>query len=247
MQRIDLLVVVYLLFFAVFIPRLAIKSARLVREGAPLPRRWKIFLGVLGMQGFFLGIALVVASAARIDLSGPGAVTGRAALAVAGTLLASVAAGQLIWRHTSPELGRRLLVSRPHHAREMGWWLLVSLAAGVVEEIVYRGVMPSLLAPALLRWTGDPSARWHEPLGGDFTVHWWVAVAVCVAAFVLGHHGQGGARAAFLAAFAIACHLLVRTTGSLVPAMVLHVLYDVAAGLAAIRIVRRMESGILGR
>jgi membrane protease YdiL (CAAX protease family) len=64
-------------------------------------------------------------------------------------------------------------------------------------------------------------------------------VAVCVTAFVLGHAGQGLPRAVFLSVFAIACHVLVRATSSLYPAIAFHFLYDFCAGVAHIRFARK--------
>ena len=135
-----------------------------------------------------------------------------------------------------------MLVSRPHEYGELGWWILVSLAAGIVEEIVYRGVMPSLLTSTIAGWMGSGAPEGAAPFGGSFTTAWCIAVSISIAAFVLGHYGQGAARASFLAVFSLVCHVLVRTTGSLYLAMGFHVLYDIFAGVQSIRAVREMEA-----
>src|SRR5262245_29991428 len=231
MQQTDLIAAWYLFLFLGFVPYMAIKSARLVRAGAPVPPRPKIFRRVLVMEGIFLAVALFAASTAGIDVGSRGDIPIGAWLPVATMVVVALALQQVMWRFTPEERKRRSLLSRPNDASELGWWSAVSLAAGIVEEIVYRGVMPMLLWPVVARWMGGASPSWPPVLGGELTPAWWAAVAVCVLAFVLGHPGQGWMRAAFLAAFSIACHVLVRTTGSPAPAMALHFLYDLGAGV----------------
>ena len=58
----------------------------------------------------------------------------------------------------------------------------------------------------------------------------------------MGHYGQGAPRAVFLAVFSLVCHVLVRTTGNLYLAMAFHFLYDVFAGVQAIRSARQMDA-----
>jgi membrane protease YdiL (CAAX protease family) len=230
----------YLFLFGVFLPYVVIKSQRAVRAGATVPPRPAIYRKTLTMQALFLLVALFAAHQGELELFGRGTVGLGAIAATAALLVAAVAAQQVVWRLTPPELGRRILLSRPHHLREMGWWCLVSLAAGVVEEIAYRGVLPALVAPLIATSSGREWAADALTLGGALSVEWCAAAAIAVVAFVLGHYGQGLPRLVFLATFSIACHLLVRRTGSLYPAMALHVAYDVLAGLVAIRMARRL-------
>lgn len=103
------------------------------------------------MQTVFLVAALTAARAAWIDIFTPGDVGGVAVVAAVAMLVLAFAASCLIWRSTPDEQRRRLLISRPHEYDELGWWIVVSLAAGVVEEIVYRGVLP---CHVLVRATG---------------------------------------------------------------------------------------------
>jgi membrane protease YdiL (CAAX protease family) len=98
------------------------------------------------------------------------------------------------------------------------------------------------LLPALSRWREGASTSGTLSLAGNFTAAWWVAVAISVLAFVLGHPGQGLMRSAFLVAFSLGCHALTRTTGSLLPAIASHFLYDLGAGVAAIRFARLFDS-----
>jgi membrane protease YdiL (CAAX protease family) len=77
----------------------------------------------------------------------------------------------LLWRRSSEDERRRALLTRPIDAKDLGWWFLVSLAAGTVEEITYRGVMFAVLLA--------------------MTRNWWTAVAICIVFFALGHANQG--------------------------------------------------------
>jgi membrane protease YdiL (CAAX protease family) len=242
MERTDLLTFWFLMIFGLFVPYVVIKSQRAVRAGAKIPPRPTIYRNVLIMQAVFFVAALVAARAAWIDVFSPGDITAIAAVATVAMLAVAVVAQRLIWRSTPDELRRRLLISRPHAFSELGWWVLVSLAAGIVEEIVYRGVLPSLLESSLARWIGSGPGEGPASFGGPFTAAWGIAVAISVVAFVLGHYGQGTPRAVFLAIFSLACHVLVRTTGSLYLAMAFHTIYDVIAGLFAIRSARELAN-----
>jgi membrane protease YdiL (CAAX protease family) len=88
----------------------------------------------------------------------------------------------------------------------------VSVAAGVAEEITSRGVLYSLLITA----TGAT----------------WAAVVLASIAFGLGHLVQGWRGAGVVTGFALAFHGLVLLSGSLHLAIVVHVVYDIAAGLS---------------
>jgi membrane protease YdiL (CAAX protease family) len=213
LERIDLLALWFLLLFGGFVPYVTIKSSRAVRAGAPIPPRTTIYRNVLIMQAVFLAAALAGAGAGRIDV---------------------LAAGDIRQR-------RRLLISRPHGYGEFRWWIPVALAAGTVEEIVYRGVLPTLLMHPITRWLGSGAADGTVALGGPINSAWCLAAGISTVAFVLGHFGQGVPRAVFLAVFSVVCHLLVRTSGSLFLAMAFHVVYDVFAGISSIRAARELE------
>jgi membrane protease YdiL (CAAX protease family) len=242
MERIDLLTFWLLMIFGAFVPYVVVKAQRAVRAGATIPSRTKIYRNVLIMQALFLLAAMVAARSARIDVFAPGDIRAMTVVAAIALLALAVAVSRLIWRSTPDDLRRRLLISRPHHYGELGWWILVSLAAGVVEEIVYRGVLPSLLESSIARWMGSTAIVGAAPFGGAFTAAWGIAVAISVVVFVLGHYGQGAPRAMFLAVFSLVCHVLVRTSGSLYLAMAFHTLYDVFAGVFAIRAARESEA-----
>lgn len=98
----------------------------------------------------------------------------------------------------------------PTTRREMGWFRVVALSAGVTEEILFRG---------FLIWA---FAHWMPG---------WAAAGCALAVFTLGHLYQENARA--LAGVAVAgavMTVLVMASGSLYPAMLLHAAIDLAGG-----------------
>src|SRR5207248_1049618 len=95
---------------------------------------------------------------------------------------------------------------------ELGWWAAVSLAAGIIEESVYRGVLFGIL----FYWLDN----------------WWVAALLCSLSFALGHAIQGWKSTVIIFVMALMFHGLVRVTGSRYVAMVVHAAYDLIAGVA---------------
>jgi membrane protease YdiL (CAAX protease family) len=212
----------FLFLFCLFVPYIIIKSARAVRAGAALPPRPKRFRNIVLMECFFLACALFAAWMGRIPVFTLGTVN-VAAIALATIMIAiGLGAMPLFWKFASDERRRRALLTRPRDASELGYWLAVSLAAGVVEEIVYRGVMLSFFLP--------------------ITRNWYAAVGFCAFFFALGHINQGWSRTVFIGALAIGFHALVAITGSLYLAMAAHFLYDFLAGIVYIRFARELAS-----
>ena len=100
----------------------------------------------------------------------------------------------------------------PHTRTELYWFGGVSLTAGFVEEFLYRGYFIWVFSP----WLG-----------------WWGAAALSLAFFAIGHVYQGWngvLRTGIVGAFFT---LVVAISGSLWPAMALHALVDLGAGIMA--------------
>jgi membrane protease YdiL (CAAX protease family) len=122
--------------------------------------------------------------------------------------LALLAAGRLLGRRESALLSRLL----PRTGAQRAVFIVLSLCAGVGEELAYRG----FLIPALEVASGST----------------WLALLVSSVAFGMVHSYQGTAgvmRASALGAV-LAAPLLV--TGSLYPSIAAHALIDLIAGLA---------------
>jgi membrane protease YdiL (CAAX protease family) len=217
----DLLAIWFLVIFGVFVPYIAHKSGQRMRRWMPATPRKRIFLNILIMQAVFLLIALFVAKEREILLFVPGRLTPRAVVAAFAMLVIALSVMRFLWQRSSAEEKRRMLIVRPNEPKDLPWWFLVSLAAGTIEEIIYRGVMVSILLP--------------------MTRNWWTAVAICVLFFSLGHANQGLRRGIFIAAIAFGAHMLVWMTGALYLAMALHFSYDFIAGILYLRWAQRLQ------
>jgi membrane protease YdiL (CAAX protease family) len=123
------------------------------------------------------------------------------------------------WRWKTAEEKQRMLWILPRTNADLSWWAVVSLVAGIVEEIVYRGVMVALLQRILGSWA--------------------LAVIACVAVFTVSHWVQGWRAMVAIAVTAVVMHLVVRWTGDLYTAMAVHAVYDFFAGVIMLRLARR--------
>jgi membrane protease YdiL (CAAX protease family) len=99
----------------------------------------------------------------------------------------------------------------PRDRRERWGFVGLSIAAGVGEEIVYRGYA----IPVLAAITGEV----------------WIAVLLSSGAFGLVHVYQGGVGIARTGCIGLLLALTFLATGSLWPAIFAHALVDVAVGL----------------
>lgn len=122
-------------------------------------------------------------------------------------LLALAAVARWLGARESPILLHLL----PRTGRERTAFLALALAAGVGEEIAFRG----FLIPALSLATGLP------PL----------AVVLSAGVFGFLHAYQGRAGAARAGAMGLLLTVPFLVTGSLVPSILAHFLYDVVAGV----------------
>lgn len=217
---------VFLVYLLALLPWGAMRSARRVgpalgRSGPGSARdRLAIWGSTLFAQGILLflawfagsgfGFRFFVLPARPIDLL--------AAAAALGACFALRAVARAL--HSEQER-RALIVYRlaPKSSGEWLAWGLIALVASVTEEIAYRGVGVAILG----HWTGSAAA----------------AIAVCAAAFAVAHALQGWKSGVVIFAIALVMHALVQGTGSLVPAMVVHFVYDVVAAILIARQARR--------
>lgn len=99
-------------------------------------------------------------------------------------------------------------VLMPRTPRERRWYAGVALTAGICEEVLYRGVV---LIVAIALFPAAPA---------------WLLALVVAAAFGVAHVYQGVAGVIGTGVLGAILGLLVVTTGSLLPSVVLHVLID---------------------
>lgn len=201
----------HLLCFGIALPVAAYVSRRKLAT-QPLPPRVPFFTSVIVQQLLFLVISLGVAWGEAVPVF-PAEVPSLAALG-ATLLLLAVACVTMrpSWIQAVREREPRVHLTSPRTGLERRLWVGVSLAAGIGEEITYRGVLYVLL----WRLTGS------------------VAAAALLSAFFFGaaHVVQGWKAIWITAVFGLVAQGLTLWSGSLYAAMVLHVGYDVVAGLA---------------
>ena len=220
---------VYLGYLLGFLPWMALRSARLLRARSDgtaaraLPSRAAIWINTLVAELLTLGLAWMAGREfgfAIFALPPQGAREILAAIAALGLHFLVRAA----LRATRSDAERRKLAvykMAPRTALEWCFWSATVLLASVAEEAAYRGVGMSILWYSL----GNP----------------WAAALLCAVAFALAHAIQGWKSGLAIFSMALIMHGLVAVTGSLVPAMIVHALYDLAAGYRISRDAARFE------
>jgi membrane protease YdiL (CAAX protease family) len=201
----------HLAVFGVLLPYLVIRSRRGIasRPLPPLRRhlpRVFVQLAVLGLLSLWIG---------RLEWVRLFPAQAPPAWSVAlGALFVLVAVGGMrpLWRKAVRQRSRLSYLFMPRDGVERAWWIAVAVAAGISEEITWRGVQWVLLT----RLVGNV----------------WIAAALCAVMFALAHAVQGTRSMAIIVLFGAAFHGLVAASGSLYVAMAAHALYDVVAGLA---------------
>lgn len=200
------------MLFGGIIPWAAWRSRSQLSAG-PLPPKKRYLAGVMVQQLALTGLSLGTAWSLGIPLFAPyRPTTGHwlAAIAVLATALA-VFLGWPEWRRLAARGDRRIQLIAPIDATDHALWAGVSVLAGLGEEITYRGV---------LYW-----------IGYQLTGSAAASVGIAAAIFGASHLLQGWRAALVIMAFAVGFHGLVMITGSLYPAMVVHILYDLIAGV----------------
>lgn len=109
-----------------------------------------------------------------------------------------------------------LLPILPAHKKELPAYILMCFSAGIFEEIMYRGFLVTFFIDPLQ--TGFP----------------WIAVWFPALLFSMAHFYQGWASMIKIFILSILLALIFILTQSLLYVMIIHILVDVAGGLAAI-------------
>ncbi|MFZ0216202.1 MAG: CPBP family intramembrane glutamic endopeptidase [Candidatus Dormiibacterota bacterium] len=122
----------------------------------------------------------------------------------------------VIWRLRAPLPvvgGDRVRVLVPTTPGERGWFLGLSLAAGICEELLFRGLLLALLSALL----GGPPA--------------WLVVLLGAVAFGLAHAYQGPVGILVTTLMGALLGGLYAVTGSLLLVMLVHAAFDGRMGL----------------
>ena len=209
----------FVVFVTILVPWAVLRNreSALAMAGIPLALRFyamllpQIVLGVLALvTGFMEGIELLPAKA-------PAPLSWAAGVVFLGVAVMLV---RPHWRRSIEEDKPTWRLFAPTNRRERRMWIVLSLSAGIGEELVWRGVLPALIA----RLTGSLA----------------LGVALSIASFALAHAIQGLRSVLAIAAIAGAFHALVFISDSLYPAMVVHFVYDVIAGFTYARFAREL-------
>ncbi len=203
----------YLLVLGLLLPLLATQTARLLDSGLPSPPRWAIYAETVFWLSLIYTAARFVSRSNRLALFPLGPVQPIPTFLAVVVLLLTI---PVRWTTATDDERRRLLMLVPHRRNEWTLWAIVSLVAGITEETAYRGVMFGLLR----RLTG----------------HSWISAVLTALAFALGHQVQGRGGVAIIFVFALGFQALYALTGGLSVPIVVHVLYDLLAGLLFARL-----------
>ncbi|HEX6941259.1 MAG TPA: CPBP family intramembrane glutamic endopeptidase [Longimicrobiales bacterium] len=202
----------FLVALLAVLPPLSVAQARAIGPEAALPRvpvylSSAAALWVLGLLalGAGLGGGFTPRQLGLVAIAPVAAVGWTAALLGAAVALAAA------WRAFGLAESAILLGLLPRTSVEKALFVGLSLSAGVTEELVFRG----FLVPALGAATGLP----------------WLAVALSAGAFGVVHAYQSAAGVVRAALLGLILTVPFLVTGSLVPSMLAHFLYDALAGL----------------
>jgi len=207
---------VFILWVAVLMPAAALYGYFYLCAGKPMPPKQQQLANMITVLLVLLWLGITTADTIEVELWPP-VFPSVATLAVALLLLTGGMLGPAVrgWNRVAEEHKKRLRSFLPEKALHLPAWFLVSLLAGVGEEIGYRGVLVQLL----LGWSDS----------------WAIAFPISCLLFALAHLAQGPRAALVIFIFAIQFHILVALAGTLYVAMLVHFLYDFLFGIFAMK------------
>lgn len=209
----------FLVVILIVLPLLAWTSKRTLDQGLVFPKL-PFYLEALFLQGALLFLSLFVVERHGYPLRFHASATPRAWVEAGLLLVAALVLMVLAVRASDASTRQRLLMILPRTPVERLVWIAVSLTAAVAEEVTYRGVLATISLRA--------------------TESWAVATVVCAIAFGLAHLVQGWKNALIVALFGAAFQWIVWRSGTLLPAIAVHFVYDVVAGFV---LPSRLEPG----
>jgi|SRR6188472_658532 len=203
----------HLVFFGLVRPGAVLIGLRVRPRPVPVPivENFSRALRELVANGVFSGAAIVLIGLRVPDGTFPQFTAPlTAAAAVALTSLG-------LWHWTS---GRRrqapfTQLFTPRSAVELRRWIVLAIVAGVTEELTWRFAQVELLV----------NVFGSRP----------IAIALCTVTFGIGHLPQGPWWGLGAAVCALVFHALTWASGSIVPAMAVHAVVDIAAGIYFMR------------
>ncbi|MBI2797529.1 MAG: CPBP family intramembrane metalloprotease [Gemmatimonadetes bacterium] len=207
----------FMAFMLLLVPWAAFRTRKRFAS-RDVPPRMRVMKSTLAQQALFGGLAWLTSRLEWLWVT-PVAAPSREALAGAAVVVAvAVLAMRPVWRRAVALRQSRTMLLMPQGPKERAMWVLVSAAAGVSEELVWRGVLWGLLT----RVTGNAIT----------------AAFVCSSFFALAHALQGWRSMLLIGVFSAIFHLMVWASGTLAAAMVAHAVYDVIAGFTYAKMAR---------
>jgi membrane protease YdiL (CAAX protease family) len=199
-----------MLLLGIWVPMIAIRSSRHLAAGMPMPPRRTLFTRTIFLLAILAFAACVVAYTNEMDLF-PRFVLRPVDAGITLAVLAGLGiALPWNWRASSPERRARLGTLVPRNRGDAGLWVATSFVAGIGEEIIYRGVLFTLV--------------WR------LTNNAWIAALASAASFAAAHFVQGKRAMLVVAAVALLLQVLAWRTGALYASMFVHTAYDLTAG-----------------
>ncbi len=201
---------VYVVVVGLFAPYVALRSAgRLARAGV-LPSRAAVARSVFVSYAILGLLSWAAARACGVPWIAVRPMTPRDALAALAVLALLLAWAPIAWRTRPEPMRRRVLAMLPETPGQGVVWIAIAAGAGFFEEIAWRGVLFTLLAWLL-------KSR-------------WAAAILAAASFGIVHAVQGRRSMLVTGLIGLLQQGLVAFTGSLLPAMLVHFVYDAVVG-----------------
>jgi membrane protease YdiL (CAAX protease family) len=210
------LAIFYVSFIGVLFPVECVRSYYKLKTGAPFPSKTVYRLSTLFMHVMTLLLAILTWRMTWRSFHLP--IFARATIGWKeigygfATLILFVAVMVPMWKKYAMTKPGGVYRTMPQTSSDLGFWTVIALSAGFVEEIVYRGVLFGIL---------------------NYWLHnWWASAILCAVSFALGHAIQGWKSTGIIFAIAMIFQGLVYLTGTLYVAMVVHAVFDFIAGSA---------------
>ena len=209
----------FVVFVVVVVPWAVLRNRESALAMAHIPLALRFYAMLLPQV--ILGIlALVTGMIEDVELFPPRLPSALSWAAGAFFLATALALVWQHWRRSVEEHKPTWRLFAPTNGSERRMWVALSLSAGIGEELVWRGVLPALVAA----------------VSGSLAI----GIVLSIVSFALAHAIQGLRSVLAIAAIAASFHALVFVSGSLYVAMMVHFVYDVIAGFTYARFAREM-------
>lgn len=215
----------FLIVVGLLLPIAAIGSAsRTPPADAPGQRRISQRFRTVAVLVVLGAVALYVARRDGIVLFAPVRANLSLLIVSLGILAGVLILAELLIVSRSPGERRKLWVRQtiPRSNAELVVWIISSCVAGATEEIIFRGVFFALF----------------------LSVTRSIATASLVSAivFAIAHYRQGWKSMFFILGIALLFQWFVIYSGSLIPAMIVHAVYNIVRGIRASKGLGKIES-----